>query len=74
MDYIKKNYERIKFQLEFIRHFKNMKHRISEEDVRLKEVIVKQFYKSVFGCNLIAIYINYIRKNKSISKTLSSKI
>jgi hypothetical protein len=65
---------KIKYHMEFMSHCKSRGHNVTEEDLRLKEVIQQNYYKSLFFSNLFAFYLNYIRKNKSFAKTFLSKI
>lgn len=65
---------KIKYHIEFMRHCNTRGHNVTEEDLRLKKVIKQNYYKSLFISNLFAFYLNYIRKNKSFTKTFLSKI
>ncbi len=65
---------KIKYHFEFMRHCSKRSHNITQEDMRLKEVITQNYYKSILISNLFALYLNYIRKNKSFTKTFLSNI
>lgn len=44
------------------------KHIYSETDEKLKNLIKTNYIKSIFISNIAAVYMNYIRKNKSFGK------
>jgi hypothetical protein len=69
-------YIKIKYNLEFFRHTntKNKNHIVTNEDLRLREVLLQNYLKSFTITNIIAFYLNYLRKNKSLIKTVISKI
>ncbi len=62
----------IKYNFDFLKHFNS--HRYTSEESRLREVIIHNYTKSLIISNSIAFYLNYLRKNKSLLKTLSSMI
>jgi len=64
---------RFKYQIDFLKHCKGNNHLITKDDLRLKEIVHENFFKSLSISNIFALYINYIRKNKSFKKTLLSK-
>lgn len=63
---------KIKFQKEFLKHSKSENHIISKEDKKLRKIIMQNYYKSFFIFNILAVYLNYLRKNKSFMKTVIS--
>jgi hypothetical protein len=63
---------RLKYQIDFLKHCKGNNHLITKYDLRLKEIIHENFLKSICISNIFALYINYIRKNKSFKKTFIS--
>ena len=64
---------KIKYHLEFLRHSGSQaNHLVTNEDKRLREVILQNYFKSFSIGNLFAFYINYIRRNKTYPKTLLS--
>jgi hypothetical protein len=66
---------KIKYQIDFLKHTSGKgQHKNSEEDKRLRKVVLKNYSKSCFTFNLLAVYLNYIRRNKSFLKTVASKI
>lgn len=62
----------IKYNLDFLKHCRS--HRYTSEENRLRHVIIQNYTKSLLIGNTFAFYLNYIRKNKSLVKTLSSMI
>jgi len=65
---------KLKYHFDFLRHTKNeSNHFITKEDKRLRKVILQNYFKSVTIANLFAIYLNYIRRNKTYTKTMLSK-
>ena len=66
---------KIKYTVDFIKHSKGGEgHLVTDEDKRLREVLLKNYFKSLGIFNAFAVYFNYIRKNKSFMKTTLSKI
>ena len=64
---------KIKYHFDFLRHSRSYaNHLITNEDKRLREVILDNYFKSFTIGNLFAFYINYLRGNKTYSKTLLS--
>ncbi len=65
---------KLKYHMDFLRHSKNeSSHFITKEDKRLRKVILQNYLKSVTIANFFAIYLNYIRRNKTYTKTILSK-
>ena len=62
----------MKYNIDFVKHCNYHLH--TPEEKRLNNVIIQNFAKSIFLSNSLAIYINYIRKNKSLIKAICSKI
>ena len=64
---------KIKYQLDFLKHCNGNKgHNITEEDKRLKEIVIQNYFKSGLLFNVGAVYLNYIRRNKTFMKTVFS--
>ena len=63
---------KFKYNLEFLRHAKS--HQATADEKRLREVIIQNYTKSLFFSNLLACYLNYIRRNKNFTKTIFSKL
>lgn len=64
---------RFKYQIDFLKHCRGNNHLVTKDDLRLREVVYENIFKSICISNIFALYINYIRKNKSFKKTLISK-
>jgi hypothetical protein len=65
---------KFKYHLNFLRHTKNeSNHVVTNEDKRLRKVILENYFKSLTFVNLFALYLNYIRRNKTYTKTILSK-
>jgi hypothetical protein len=67
---------KIKFHLDFMKHsnVRNKNHFATQEDIRLRQVLIQNYFKSFLIGNSIALYLNYLRKNKSFYKTFMSNI
>lgn len=68
---------RIKYHFKFLVHCKNKSlhsHKVTREDLKLKQIIMENYYKSLLIGNAMALYLNYVRRNKSFVKSLASKI
>jgi hypothetical protein len=69
--------DKLKFHFDFLKHTRNPQnstHIVTNEDKRLREIIIQNYYKSLMISNILALYLNYIRKNKSFFKSLFSNI
>lgn len=64
----------INYHLNFFKHCNDKNHKVTLEEQRLKQIIKKNYYKSLFIGNLIALYSNYLRKNKTFPKIFISKL
>jgi hypothetical protein len=63
-----------KYNFEFLKHTGKAGHVVGKDELRLREVILQNFRKSLVLCNLVAFYVNYRRKNKSVIKSFLSII
>ena len=73
MSFLKQLLYKVKYQRDFFRHTSGKgQHKVSDEDKRLREVILINYGKSCSIFNLLAVYLNYIRRNKSFTKTVIS--
>jgi hypothetical protein len=58
------------YNYDFLRHTHN--HIVSKDELRLREVVLQNFKKSLFMWNLLAAYLNYRRKNKNFIRSFVS--
>lgn len=63
---------KMSYQYNFLIHSGNPNHLRTKEDIRLREVILRNYFKSFLIWNSISLYLNYIRRNKSIGKSLAT--
>lgn len=59
--------------MEFLRHAKSdSNHFVTNEDKKLRKVIIHNYIKSFAIANLFALYTNYVSRNKTYMKTILS--
>ncbi len=63
---------KLKYNFEFLRHSKS--HKATTDEKRLRKVIIQNYTKSLIISNILACYLNYIRQNKKLTKTIFSKL
>jgi hypothetical protein len=70
---------RVKYHFNYLNHIKYHQHKeenfkIKKQERNLRKIIIQNYSKSLVFSNLVASYLNYIRKNKTMGKFILSNI
>jgi hypothetical protein len=66
-------YNQYRYNYEFLKHTGSSGHKVGQDELRLREVIIQNYKKSLLIFTVLALYVNYRRKNKNLIKSLLSK-